>query len=234
MKAMILAAGRGERMRPLTDRVPKPLLEVGGKALIVRLIEALRHAGMVEVVINTSHLASQIEHALGDGSAYGARVAYSHEPAALETAGGIALALPQLGNEPFVVVNGDICTDFDFARLVAAGPRIRESCALAHLVLVDNPPHHPGGDFGLEDGRVTAGRGARCTFSGIGLYSARLFASIAPGTRCPLASVLRGAIARGAVTGEHHAGLWSDVGTPQRLAEAQELFRERAARHAGC
>jgi N-acetyl-alpha-D-muramate 1-phosphate uridylyltransferase len=232
MKGMILAAGRGERMRPLTDHLPKPLLEVDGKALIVRLIEALVRAGTTELVINTSHLAKHVESALGDGARYGAHIVYSHEPVALETAGGIALALPLLGDAPFVVVNGDICTDFDFARLRTVLGRERTPRPLAHLILVDNPPHHRAGDFGLEHGVVTTSDGPRLTFSGIGVYSPRLFESIVPGTRGQLATVLRAAIARGEVTGERHAGLWSDVGTPERLAEANALFGSVAPRHA--
>lgn len=232
MKGMILAAGRGNRMRPLTDRVPKPLLEVGGRPLVVRLIEALVHAGIIDLVINTSHLAAHIERALGDGSRYGARIAYSHELTALETAGGIALALARLGSAPFVVVNGDICTDFDFARLATALDPGRMPRALAHLVLVDNPPHHPAGDFCLDGGLVRADGGARLTFSGIGVYNPRLFADIEPGTRCQLVTVLRAAMARGEVTGERYAGVWSDVGTPERLAEADQFLHSLAARHA--
>ncbi|HSQ06023.1 MAG TPA: nucleotidyltransferase family protein, partial [Burkholderiales bacterium] len=200
MKGMILAAGRGERMRPLTDHVPKPLLPVGGKPLIIRLIEALVQAGVAELVINTSHLASQIESTVGHGAAYGARIVYSHEEVALETAGGIALALKHLGDAPFVVVNGDICTDFDFARLPTALDAGHEVRASAHLVLVDNPVHHPAGDFCLNEGMVTLDEGTRLTFSGIGVYRPRLFAHITPGTRYQLATVLRAAMARGEVT----------------------------------
>lgn len=210
MKAMILAAGLGTRMRPLTDTTPKPLLRVRGKALIEYLIEALVTAGHLDIVINHSHLGQQIETALGDGGRYGARIVYSPEPdEPLETAGGIVQALPLL-SDPFLVVNGDIFTDFEFARLP-----LRLS-GRAHLVLVDNPPQHPDGDFVLKGDRVTNDTGARLTFSGIGVYAHALFAGCTRGKR-PLAPLLRAAMSDGQVTGEHYRGLWSDVGTPERL-----------------
>lgn len=213
---MILAAGRGERMRPLTDRIPKPLLEVHGKSLIVRVIEALVGAGLRDIVINHAHLGGQIVAALGDGSAWSAHIRYSPERQALETAGGIAQALPQLGDEPFVVANADILCDYDFAALA----RRPLGDDLAHLVLVDNPEHHPQGDFALAAGRVSerAGTGTLLTFSGIGLYSPKLFEGIAAGMKAPLAPLLRKAMAAGRVGGERHAGTWNDVGTPERLA----------------
>lgn len=212
MKAMILAAGRGERMRPLTDVTPKPLLPVAGKPLIVWHLERLARAGFRDIVINHAHLGDQIEALLGDGAAWGARIAYSAEPqGALETAGGIANALPLLGDAPFLVVNGDIFCDWDFARA-------RSGNALAHLVLVDNPPHHPEGDFALDGAKVSAGGTARLTFSGIGIYRPELFAGIACGEPAKLAPLLRDAITAGRVTGEHHRGRWEDVGTPERLA----------------
>src|SRR5688572_3377253 len=164
MKAMILAAGRGERMRPLTDATPKPLLEAGGKPLVVWIIEALARAHFVELVMNVSHLGGRIESALGDGRRWGVTIRYSHEADALETAGGIATAMPLLGTEPFAVVNGDIHTDYDFSRLKAPGPAAR-----AHLVLVPNPPHHPQGDFALDAGHVANDGAVRHTFSGIGV-----------------------------------------------------------------
>ena len=223
MKAMILAAGRGERMRPLTDAMPKPLLEAGGKPLIVWLLEALVRAGLPEVVINISHLGERIERALGDGRRWDARIRYSREPQALETAGGIAQALPLLGAAAFLVVNGDIYTDYDFRRLLGAAPARGE--ALAHLVLVDNPPHHPGGDFALDDGRVAQEGALRRTFSGIGVYDPELFAGVAAGTRCQLASLLRPQLAAARVSGEHYSGRWVDVGTAERLAALDHALR---------
>jgi len=218
LKAMLLAAGRGERMRPITDHIPKPLLEVAGKPLIVRHIENLVRAGISELVINHAHLGAQIEQALGDGSRFGARIQYSPEAHALETAGGIANALPLLGNGPFAVINGDIFCDYDFACLHERAARLVANGDTAHLVLVDNPPQHPGGDFGLNQLRVTDSV-PRFTFSGIGIYRPALFAGIPRGSIAPLAPLLRAQIALAKVSGEHHPGLWVDVGTPQRLAE---------------
>ena len=172
MKAMILAAGRGERMRPLTDATPKPLLEVGGKPLIAWTLEALVRARVSDIIINVSHLGSRIESALGDGRLWGTRIHYSREAEALETAGGIANALPLLGPAPFIVVNGDLHTDFDFANLAAP-----DGGDLAHLVLIDNPAHHPGGDFALEGGHVANDGPLRLTFSGIGVYHPSLFST---------------------------------------------------------
>jgi MurNAc alpha-1-phosphate uridylyltransferase len=222
MKVMILAAGRGERMRPLTDQTPKPLLAVGGKPLIVWHLERLAGAGLREVVINHAHLGAQIEAALGDGARWGLSIAYSPEPpGALETAGGIANALPLLGDAaPFMVINGDIWCDWDVSQ---AAHRLLPG-DLAHLVLVPNPPQHPQGDFSLCGTRVgadsTAGApGARaCTFSGIGIYRPQLFAAISRGTPAKLAPLLRVVMDAGRVSGEFHAGRWEDIGTPQRLA----------------
>ncbi len=226
---MILAAGRGERMRPLTDHTPKPLLQAGGKPLIVWHIERLMHAGITELVINHAHLGHQIEHALGDGSRFGVRIAYSDEGRALETAGGIANALPLLGDSPFAVVNGDVWCDYDFMQLPARATAMQASGDMAHLVLVDNPPHHPNGDFLLHDGRVIDSaldaQYSRLTFSGIGIYQPALFSGIARGSVAPLAPLLREQIAAGRVSGEHHHGLWVDVGTPQRLAELDRQIR---------
>lgn len=215
---MILAAGRGERMRPLTDRIPKPLLTVAGRPLIEYHIEALAGAGFRELVINHAHLGGQIERALGDGRRWNLRILYSPEPpGALDTGGGIFHALALLGDGPFAVINADVWTDYDFGRLHCPGD------SLAHLILVDNPGHNPDGDFLLSNGRVTGeGRGSRLTFSGIGLYRAALFKGCRPGA-FPLAPLLRAAMARGEVSGEHHRGRWLDVGTPQRLEELNDF-----------
>lgn len=218
MKAMVLAAGRGERMRPLTDALPKPLLAVGGKPLIVWHLERLAAAGFREVVINHAHLGMQIEAVLGNGAQFGLSIAYSPEPqGALETAGGIANALPLLGDAPFLVVNGDIWCDWDFGRAAHA----LAGQDAAHLVLVGNPGHHPLGDFVLDGARVRAPLAdrQRLTFSGIGIYRPQLFAGIARGQPHKLAPLLLGAMAGDRVSGEQHAGRWTDVGTPQRLAE---------------
>ena len=214
MKAMILAAGRGERMRPLSDAKPKPLIEVRGKALIVWLIEALARAGIRDIVINHAHLGQMIETALGDGGDFGVRIAYSAEPQALETAGGIAKALPLLGAAPFLAVNGDIFCDFDFAPLAARSL----GADLAHLVLVPNPPHHAQGDFGLEGDRAGTEGDPRWTFSGIGLYRPEFFDSVPRESKAQLVTLLRSAMARGQVGAQVHTGAWHDVGTPERLA----------------
>lgn len=240
MIAMLLAAGRGERMRPLTDRIPKPLLEAGGKPLIVWHIEKLARAGITELVVNHAHLGAQIEAALGDGSRFGAHIRYSPEARALETAGGIAYALPLLGDEPFAVINSDIWCDYDFALLPERAAALQAGGDAAHLVLVDNPPHHPNGDFCLSGNRLVplpspAGGGGvggegmptKRTFSGIGIYQPSLFSRIPRGGTAPLAPLLREQIAAGHVGSEHHRGLWVDVGTPQRLAELDKLIRTK-------
>jgi len=228
MKALVFAAGLGERMRPLTDTTPKPLLAAGGKPLIAWHLERLAATGVDEVVVNIAWLAERFPEALGDGGAFGLRITWSHEGAVpLETGGGMLHALPLLGDAPFIAINGDIWTDFDFAGLP------REPAGDAHLVLVDNPPHNPRGDFVLgADGRVASGDGEapRLTFAGIGVYRPRLLdgwrgvVGDAPGAdrtppRFRLAPLLRAAMARGAVTGERHPGAWTDVGTPERLAK---------------
>ena len=218
MKVMILAAGRGERMRPLSDAIPKVLLEVRGKSLIARLIEALARSGIREVVINHSHLGHMIEAALGDGRRFGVAIRYSREAEALETAGGIAKALPLIGDGPFVALNGDIFCDFDFSALI--GTALDQN--LAHLVLVANPPHHPQGDFALNGTQVADAGKSKLTFSGIGLYRPELFSSIRPGSKGQLAPLLRAAMARGLVSGEVHRGIWHDVGTPRRLSALNE------------
>jgi N-acetyl-alpha-D-muramate 1-phosphate uridylyltransferase len=211
MKAMILAAGRGERMRPLTDHTPKPLLLVAGKPMIVHTIEQLVQAGYTELVINHAHLGAKIAAALGDGTQFGASIQYSPEgELGLETAGGIIHALPLLGKEPFLVVNGDITTDFDFASLQTV------TVDLAHLVLVANPDHHPDGDFGLTDGLVDEQAAEQLTFSGIGVYSPKLFDGLPEGSR-KLGGLLRLAIRQQRVSGQKFDGFWLDIGTPERL-----------------
>jgi N-acetyl-alpha-D-muramate 1-phosphate uridylyltransferase len=212
MRAMLLAAGRGERMRPITDALAKPLVRVGGKPLIAWHLAALARAGIREVVINLSWLAEQIHAALGDGSAFGVHIRWSEEgPVALETGGGILRALPLLGPAPFLVVNADIWTDIDFGHLAL------EPDAHAHLVLIPNPPHHPRGDFGLEEDRVVRRDSERFTYSGVGLYRPEFFAGCTPG-RFPLLPLLNRAIDAGRLRGELHRGEWCDVGTPERLA----------------
>ncbi len=212
MKAMVLAAGRGERLRPLTDHTPKPMLLVRGRPLIHRHLEALARAGVREVVINLSWLGDTIRAGVGNGERFGLRIHYSQEPpGALETGGGIHQALPLLGAEPFLVVNGDTYTDVDFARL-RIGPQ-----ALAHLVLVPNPEHHPRGDFVLHEQEVRSGDPPRLTYAGIGLYRPELFARCTPG-RFPLLPLLQAAIAERRLTGERYDGTWVDVGSAERLA----------------
>ncbi|MEO8991413.1 MAG: N-acetylmuramate alpha-1-phosphate uridylyltransferase MurU [Nitrosospira sp.] len=223
---MILAAGRGQRMRPLTDTLPKPLLRVGNKALIEYQLESLGRAGFTDVVINHAHLGHMIEAAIGNGDRYGVNIRYSREPVALETAGGIAQALPLLRperenreNQPFLAVNADIFCEIDFSLLL---PVLRHMQAspdgdLAHLVLVDNPQHHPEGDFTLDSGRVTLSGENNLTFSGVGIYQPKLFADIVPGSLAKLAPLLRQVISSGKVSGQHFQGVWIDVGTPERL-----------------
>lgn len=227
MKALIFAAGLGERMRPLTDHTPKPLLHVGGRPLIAWHLEKLAGCGVTDVVVNTSWLADQFPRTLGDGSAWGVRIRYSFEgPTPLETGGGMLHALPLLGDAPFVLVNGDVWTDYDFAKL----PRNPDGDA--HLVMVDRPPQATQGDFALDDDGYVRSEGANAlTYAGIGVFRARLFdgwraqVSDAGADETPprfrLAPLLRRAMARDAVTGEHHRGRWTDVGTPQRLAELE-------------
>ncbi|NML26759.1 N-acetylmuramate alpha-1-phosphate uridylyltransferase MurU [Zoogloea dura] len=223
---MILAAGRGERMRPLTDHCPKPLLEAGGKPLIVWHIERLAAAGCRDLVINHAHLGAMIEAALGDGSRFGVRIRYSPEGSALETAGGIARALPLLGDGPFIVVNGDVFCDADFDALGRAAAGLGGDGRLAHLLLVANPEHNPAGDFGLQaDGLVRDEGGERLTFSGLGAYHPALFAGLSPDAPAKLAPLLRAAMARGQVSGNRLDGRWVDVGTPQRLLDLDTSLR---------
>ena len=224
MKAMILAAGKGERMRPLTLHTPKPLLPVAGKPLIQWHIEALQRVGLDRLVINHAWLGEQLEATLGDGAAYRVQISWSPEESPLETAGGILRALPLLGNEPFVLINGDIWTDFDFS-----GLRLPEG-RLAHLVLVDNPPFKSSGDFLLEEGVIAnpvteAEKAGAMTYSGIAVLSPRLFDGLVDGPH-PLAPLLRAAAERGLVSGEQYAGSWIDVGTPERLKQADQRARE--------
>ena len=221
MKAFILAAGRGERMRPLTDHTPKPLLEAGGKPLIVWHLERLAVAGFRDIVINHAHLGAQIEAALGDGSRWGLHIDYSAEPpGALETAGGIATALPLLGDEAFLVVNGDVYCDWDFSRAQQLAER------KSHLVMVANPAHHADGDFSLNGERVVYANGEQTfTYAGIGVFSPSFFAGIKPRTVMKLRPLLDAAIAAGTLSGERYDGRWVDVGTPQRLAELDQELR---------
>ncbi len=213
MFAMILAAGRGERMRPLTDKVPKPLLEIAGKPLVIYQIEALVSAGMETIVINTGRLGVQIQDSLGTGENFGVRIRYSDEgDEPLETAGGIIKALPLLGDSPFIVTNADIYTDFDYRSL----PHQLDSDA--HLVLVNNPPHNPKGDFVIENGRILDEGVQKLTYSGIGLYHPRFFRNCNPG-RYPLAPLLHQSAQANCLSGQHYKGYWSDVGTPERLEE---------------
>lgn len=212
---MILAAGRGERMRPLTDHIPKPLLRLAGKMLIEYHLENLKAANITEVVINHAWLGEKIAQTLGDGSRYGLSIQYSAEAEALETAGGIVNALPLLGESPFIVINGDIFCDYDLSHLPSS------LTAMAHLVLVNNPAHHPQGDFALTAVNfVSATQGDKLTFSGIGVYDPALFKGFTAGKR-PLAPVLREAMQAQQVTGEHYQGIWHDVGTPERLHEIE-------------
>jgi MurNAc alpha-1-phosphate uridylyltransferase len=221
---MILAAGRGERMRPLTLSRPKPLLEAGGLPLIVHHLHALAASGLTDVVINVSWLGDQIRAALGDGSAYGVRLQYSEEgPEPLETGGGIFRALPLLGPSAFVVLNGDVWTDYPCARLRAA----LQPGDLAHLVLVPNPAHNPGGDFVLDQGRIVEAGSKRLTFSGLGVYRPELFSGCIDGI-FKLAPLLRSALSAGRVSGELHTGTWLDIGTPERLADLDAHLRNAA------
>ncbi len=244
---MILAAGRGERMRPLTDHTPKPLLKVGGKPLIVWHLERLANAGFKEIVINHAHLGHMIEAALGNGAAWGVSIQYSPEKIALETAGGIANALHLLTEngktvEPFLVVNGDTYTDFNFAALThlsapspfkgegwGGGEKVKH---LAHLVLVNNPPQHPNGDFAIENGRLKHTGGINnigmLTFSGVGVYHTALFADIVKGQPAKLAPLLRKAIDKHAATAQYYQGVWHDIGTPERLKELDESLNKNA------
>jgi MurNAc alpha-1-phosphate uridylyltransferase len=223
-RALILAAGRGERLRPLTDRVPKPLLRAGGRSLIEWQVTRLADAGFTKLVVNHAHLGSMIEEALGDGARFGARIRYSPESPALETAGGIAQALPLLGEDPFLLVNADVYCDIDFRRLLALALEGR----LAHLVLVANPPHRAQGDFSLESHTVGNDGTPRYTYAGVAVMSPRLVEPVRRGEKAPLAPLLRSAAQKHLISGELFGGLWQDVGTAERLAE---LETQLALRH---
>lgn len=217
MRAMILAAGKGERMRPLTKTIPKPMLKAGGKPLLQYHIESLVDAGIREIVINTGRLGAAIESHFGTGRDLGADIRYSREGGQpLETGGGIKRALPLLGKGPFIVVNGDIWTDFDYSRL------LEKDITPPYLILVPNPPHHPQGDFVLQGDRLSLDGGPRLTYSGIGLYPPALFSEQTE-TVFPLLPLLQQAIREGVVTGELYTGRWLDVGTPERLRELEEM-----------
>jgi MurNAc alpha-1-phosphate uridylyltransferase len=253
MKAMIFAAGRGERMRPLTDACPKPLLQVGGKPLIVHQIEALAAAGIHEIVINHAWLGAQIEDALGSGERWGVHLHYSPETEALETAGGIVQALPLLrencaarpshhvqrvsGAEPsradiIVAVSGDIYSAYDYQQLATPAARLAASPTPGmHLVMVPNPPFHPNGDFILADNGqlMRDGAGERLTFGNIGLYDLRLFDGIAPGTRMAMSPLYRSCIESGHATGERYDGVWENIGTPEQLTSLDQRLRAAAS-----
>jgi MurNAc alpha-1-phosphate uridylyltransferase len=223
---MILAAGRGERMRPLTDSIPKALLVAGGKSLIVRHVEKFAAAGFTHIVINHAHLGALIEEALGNGERFGVNIVYSREVEALETGGGIARALPLLGNAPFATVNADVYSDYDYAHLADAVGRLEQQNLFAHLILVGNPSHHVDGDFALK-GACVALDGTRLTFSGMAAYQPAMFGNIPPDARAKLAPLLREQIAAQRVSGEHYEGLWRDIGTPARLAELDRQLTVR-------
>ncbi len=225
---MILAAGEGRRMRPLTDHVPKPLLPVAGIPLIERHIVKLRDAGFTDIVVNVSYLGYQIERALGDGSAFGVRIHISQEDEPLETAGGVAKALPWLGSSPFVLVNGDVWTDYPLQNLHQVLPPERG----AHLILVNNPAHHAGGDFSLSASARVTPRGAAptFTFSGLSVLQPDMIRSYPRlRERFPLLEVLQWAMSEARVTGEHFPGLWVDVGTPERLEQVSRLLASESA-----
>ncbi len=223
MRVMILAAGKGERLRPLTDATPKAMVRAGGKPLIAWHLERLAAAGYREAVVNVSYLAERIVEGLGDGSRYGLRIVYSREAEPLETAGGIAQARALLGEDPFLLVNADVYCELDFAALA----RVALGARLAHLVLVPNPPHRAQGDFSLEHGMVGNQPGARYTYAGIAVMSPALVAGVKSGEKAPLAPLLRAAADRREISGELHRGLWQDVGTRERLAELEAHLSSR-------
>lgn len=226
MKAMILAAGRGERMRPLTDHTPKPLLKIAGESLIGWHLRRLKQAGFTDIVINHAWLGQKIENELGNGSRYGLNIEYSAEKnGGLETAGGIATALPLLGSDPFLVINGDILCDMDFGTAAQTADQLLQNKQLAHLWLTDNPPHHPQGDFTLtSDGLVSATPSqTMLTFCGIGVYHPDLFQHTEPNQAAKLAPLLKEAMAQEKISGQKFEGLWMDVGTVERLKAADEI-----------
>jgi len=218
MRAMILAAGRGERLRPLTDSLPKPLVEVGGKPLIEHHLQALAEAGFTEIVINQGHLGNMLRSALGDGERWDINIHWSNEqPEALETGGGILQALPLLGSSPFLVVNGDIWTDYPYSRLRAI------TCDWAHLVMIPNPPHNLGGDFALLNARIRIEGGDKLTYSGIGVYHPRLFGDCTPG-KFSVVPLLRSTMENHLITGEIYKGGWEDIGTLERLEAVRVII----------
>lgn len=226
MRAMILAAGRGERMRPLTDTVPKPLLQVAGKPLIAWHLERLSRAGFKDVVINHAWLGHLIESTIGSGHQYGLSISYSAETVALETAGGIATALPLLGADPFLVLNGDVWCDWDVSNAHQISTRLVEEGLSGWLLLVPNPSHHPDGDFGLElDLHASEFAHPRFTFSGIGIYHPRMFDNVQPGQSAKLAPLLRHEMSGRQIIANLHQGAWMDIGTPQRLHELDQALR---------
>ena len=219
VKAFILAAGRGERMRPLTDNIPKPLLKTGGKTLIEHRLLALKKAGISECIINVAYLGEQIQQLLGTGEQWGMNIKYSDEGShALESGGGIINALALIGNDPFIVVNADIWTDFDFCTLPKAPPK------LAQLILVDNPEHNPKGDFTLKNGTVSADGDNMLTYSGIAVFRPELFKHFPPGSQ-PLRPILISAMQSNNINGQHFEGIWRDIGTPKRLQDLQKMLQ---------
>ncbi len=229
--AMVLAAGRGERLRPLTDSTPKPLLEVAGRPLIEHHLIKLAAAGFKRVVINHAHLGEQIVSALGNGDRWNITICYSAERAALETAGGISNALRLIDSEAFAVVNSDIFSDYDYAGLKVAAQRLLDNAKwLAHLVLVDNPAHNPAGDFGLQNGSVVPGSNETLTFGGLAAYRTELFAAVTPGEKKALGPILKAESQAGRVSGEHFHGSWTDVGTRERLALANQQANQLMTR----
>ena len=227
MKAMILAAGRGERMRPLSDALPKPLLEVGGKPLIVWQLERLVTAGCADVVVNLAYRGEMIAAALGDGSRFGAVVRYSREPEPLEVGGGIATALPLLGDDVVLVVSGDVYAECNYASLVARAAAMSATAAPPHLhlVMVPNPAYHPAGDFALADGRLSLDGALRQTFGNVALYRTSLFRGLRRGEKLPMLPLYRDWIGRGWASGELHTGIWANAGTPDELAALDRLLR---------
>ena len=232
-KAMILAAGRGERMRPLTDTQPKPLLQAGGKSLIEYQLIRLANAGFTEIVINHAYLGAMIESTLGNGERYGVNIKYSHEPLVLETAGGITNAMPLLTNnardQPFLVVNADVYSEIDYATLLPVLSQMQSHPeeSLVHLVLVDNPEHHPDGDFCLDDTKIALEGNNKLTFSGVGAYQPRLFRDVVPNKPAKLAPLFRNAIKDKKISGEYYHGVWVDVGTPVRLDYLDDLLTNK-------
>jgi N-acetyl-alpha-D-muramate 1-phosphate uridylyltransferase len=227
MKAMILAAGRGERMRPLTDHTAKALLPVGGKPLIVWQIERLVAAGITGIVINHAHLGAQIEAALGDGSGFGARITYSPEVMALETAGGVVNAMPLLGEHPFIVVSADIYAECDYRALATQGQAVVGDGASAYLWMVDNPAWHPEGDFAFIDGHLHLQGVPRLTYANLGVFHPSFFADVERGTKLPMLPLFKKAIADKSIRAACYEGVWDNIGTPAQLAALDTLLRER-------